>query len=455
VIVVDQDNYRSLPAHTGMYRAALALAHGELDKTIAHARAALTLAPGDDPLAQSAAGALAGLASWTSGDLAGAYASYAQSVAGLTRAGFLADVLGCTITLGDIRRTQGQLSAAQRAYERALAMTESTEGTDILRGSADMHVGLAGVLTERNDLAAAGQHLATSQELGEHNGLPQNAYRWRVVSARLREAEGDLDEALRLLDEADEVYVGDFAPNVQPVPALRARLHIRRGELSDAQEWADQRQLSAGDAPSYLREYEHLTLARLMLAVARAEVDAHVIGDVSGLLDRLLTAAERGGRAASALEILMLQAEAHDVCGNSAAALAALRRAVVLAQPEGYVRLFADEGASMAALLKALRMQRDAPAYVSQLVAATAKRATRASSSQHLVDPLSERELDVLRMLGGELGGPDIARQLSVSLNTVRSHTKNIYAKLGVSNRREAVREGRKLHLIAGGQQPG
>src|SRR6266516_871099 len=417
LIVVDQANFRSLRAHIEMYRAAVALA---------------------------------GLASWSTGDLPGAHAAYTESVAGLTSVGFLADVLGCTITLGDIRRTQGQLTAALRTYQRALELTAPAPGTEPLRGTADMHVGMAGVLLERNDLTAAREHLATSQRLGEYNGLPQNPYRWRVVMARLREAESNLDDPLALLDEAERVYVGDYAPNVQPVPAVRARLRLRRGELAHAQEWARERQLSSGDDASYLREYEHLTLARLLIARHRVEPDARELGNALTLLDRLLAVAERGGRGASVIEVLILQAVAHQVGGDAPAALAALHRAVHLAQPEGYVRLFIDEGAPMAVLLKALRKQPAAPAYVNRLVAATTTIGTPASIPHELVEPLSERELDVLRLLGGDLGGPDIARQLSVSLNTLRTHTKNIYAKLGVTSRRGAVRQARDLNLIPG-----
>jgi LuxR family maltose regulon positive regulatory protein len=451
VIVRDQDNYRSLPAHVEMYRAALALANGDLAATITHAREALALAPPEDPLAKSAAGALAGLACWSTGDLSGAHAAYSESVAGLTSAGFFADVLGCTITLGDIRRTQGQLAEALRTYRRALDLTESLPGIGPLRGTADMHVGLAGVLLERDDLAGAMEHLTISQQLGDHNGLPQNAYRWRVVMARHRAAEDDLDDALRLLDAAERVYVGDFAPNVQPVAAVRARLRIRRNELADAQEWASERQVSSVDAPSYLREYEHLTLARLLIAQRRAQPDVRDSAEMLLMLDRLLAAAKSGGRSASVIEVVMLQAAAHEACGNSLAALASLREAVTLARPEGYVRLFTDEGPPMAALLKALRKQPDAPAYVHRLIASTTTLASRASLPQELVEPLSERELDVLRLLGGDLGGPDIARQLSVSINTVRTHTKNIYAKLGVTGRRDAVRRARELDLIPGG----
>jgi LuxR family maltose regulon positive regulatory protein len=451
VIVVDRDNYRSLPAHIAMYRAALALTHGDLDGTIMHARQSLALAPPQDPLARSAAGALAGLASWSSGDLSGAHAAYTESVAGLTSAGFRTDVLGCTVTLGDIRRTQGQLTAAIFTYQQALELTAVAPGTEPLRGTADMHIGLAGVLLERNNIAGAIEHLTRNQQLGEHNGLPQNAYRWRVVMARLRAAEGDLDDALALLDEAGRVYVGDFAPNVQPVAAVRARLQIRRNELAHAQQWARERQLSFEGDLSYLREYEQLTLARLLIAQHRAQPnadDAHAAHALT-LLDRLRAAAEHGGRGAVVIETVMLQALAHEVVGDAPAAHAALHRAVTLAEPEGYVRLFVDEGAPMAALLKALRKLPTAPAYVNRLTAASVTIATPAA--QLLIDPLSEREVEVLRLLGGDLGGPDIARQLSVSLNTVRTHTKNIYAKLGVTSRREAVRRARDLNLIPGG----
>ncbi|MDT4932303.1 MAG: hypothetical protein QOK11_195 [Pseudonocardiales bacterium] len=450
LIVVDEANYRALPAHIEMYRAALALSNADLDGTITHAREALSLAPQDDPLARAAAGALAGIASWNIGDLSGAEAAYTESVAGLTSAGFLADVLGCTITLGDIRRTQGHLAAALRTYQHALDSTASAPGTEPLRGTADMHIGLAGVLLERNDLSAAREHLAISQRLGEHNGLPQNPYRWRVVMSRLFEAEGELDDALALLDEADRVYVGDFAPNVAPVPAVRARLRLRRGELARAEEWARERQLSAADEPTYLREYEHLTLARLLLARHRVAQDPSGLEEALRMLEALLTAAERGGRGASVIEALILQALAHHAGRNAPAALAALHRAVTLAQPEGYLRLFADEGTPMAALLKALSKLPDAPTHVRRLLAATATTGTHASTLSELVDPLSERELDVLRLLGGDLDGPDIARELSVSLNTLRTHTKNIYAKLGVTSRRAAVRHARNLNLIPG-----
>ena len=114
-----------------------------------------------------------------------------------------------------------------------------------------------------------------SQELGEHAGLPQNRYRWRVAMARIRQAEGDLGGALDLLDEAERLYVGDFFPNVRPVPALRARVWIAQGRLGEATGWAREQGLSADDDLSYLREFEHITLARVLLARYSGERAEH------------------------------------------------------------------------------------------------------------------------------------------------------------------------------------
>ena len=428
LVVVDEEGYRSLPAAIEMYRAALALHDGDVDATVAKARAALALAPPGDDLVRAGAGALAGLASWAAGDIAGAHAAYTESVAGLRNAGFLADVLGCSVTLGDLCLVQGRLGAARRTFEAGLDL-----GTGRLRGTADMHVGLAGVLLERDDLEGAAEHLAAAERLGEHKGLPQNPYRSRVVLARLREVEGDLDAALALLVEAERVYDGDNSPNVQPVPAVRARLHVRRGELDLAAAWAVEQRLDADDEPSYLREYEHLTLARLLLA----QRDERAVG----LLERLRDAAEQGGRTGTLVAVLVLLALARS---DRAASSEALRRAVALARPEGYVRVFADEGPPLATLLGGL----DGDAYVRWLRAA-ATRAARPPSGG-LLEPLSARELEVLRLLASDLDGPDIARRLSVSLNTLRTHSRNIFRKLEVTSRRAAVRRAAELALIPG-----
>jgi LuxR family maltose regulon positive regulatory protein len=262
--------------------------------------------------------------------------------------------------------------------------------------------------------------------------------------AGLRRAEGDLDGAVALLDEAQRVYTGDYSPNVRPVPALRACLDVARGALSDALHWARHCGVTPDDDLSYLREFEHLTLARVLLADERVPVD-----DVLTFLGRLRAAAEQGHRTRSVIEISIVEARALQDSGNGAGALACLRRTLELAQAEDYVRTFVDEGRVVAAMLKQVAREGVASSYARRLLSAGMRKQSTSRMGQPLIDPLSDRELDVLRLLATELSGPEIARELVVSLSTVRTHTKNIYAKLGVNNRRAAVRQGAELHLLS------
>jgi LuxR family transcriptional regulator, maltose regulon positive regulatory protein len=387
------------------------------------------------------------LASWTSGDLTTAERLYTDALNALIAADYLPDALGCSLALADIQVAQGRLTAAARTFHEGLRLTAEHRG---LRGAADMHIGLSEVLIERNDLDSAAQHLQTSAELGDSAGLPQHAYRWRVTMARLCRARGDLERALALLDEAAPLYDTDFSPRVRPVAAIRARVQLAHGDLEAALEWVGERGLSVYDELSYVHEYEHITLARILIASHAVGRDAR-LDDALMLLDRLLAAAQDGARTGSVIEILILQAAAQQACGNTSSALAAVAAALHRAEPEGHVRLFLHAGPAVTALLRTIATRGDFSVHAKRILAAAGAATTVAAGSSHsrpgLVDDLSARELDVLRLLRSDLSGPDIARELVVSLNTVRTHTKNIYSKLGATNRREAVTRAAQLGL--------
>jgi LuxR family transcriptional regulator, maltose regulon positive regulatory protein len=447
-IVVDPAQARRLPGAVAMYRAAQALSLGDLAGTTAHARRAIELAAEDDDLGRGAGAALLGLAHWTGGELEAAYRSYAEGMARLDRAGHQADVVGGALTLADIRIVQGRLGDAMALYERGLALATGSGGP-VLRGAADMHVGICEVLGERGDLAGAIDHLSAGRALGEDRGFPQYPWRWRVAAARIRQAEGDLDGAMGLIEEAEPVYATDFSPNVRPIEAVKARAWIARGKLAPAWDWARARGLSSSDELSYLREFEHVTLSRLLLAQGVRDADERAIGEAIGLTERLGAAAETGGRHGSAVEIAVVESLARHARDDPSGALHALDRALSLAQPEGYVRVFLVEGEPMTALLRLAMKQRRASPYILRLLGAAVTPTARPyPAAQPLIEPLSDRELDVLRLLQGDLDGPEIARQLFVSVNTVRTHTKNIYAKLGVNSRRAAVRRAGELGLL-------
>ncbi len=268
LVFVDPDELARVPAAVAMYRAALALLGGDPPGAITRAQHAIDIAVDGDDLAVGAAAALSGLASWSTGDIASAHASYARSIPALTRAGHIADVLGCSIAMADMELRLGRLRDAEQTFAHALELAEANTppGARVMRGTADMLVGLSRMAWYRNDLVAAAEFLRRSDELGEAASLPQNPYRWRVGMARLRAAEGDLAAALDLLDEAERVYVGDYSPNVQPVHASRARVLAASGDLVGARAWARDHGVTVDDELSYFREYEHITLARMLLA---------------------------------------------------------------------------------------------------------------------------------------------------------------------------------------------
>jgi LuxR family maltose regulon positive regulatory protein len=328
----------------------------------------------------------------------------------------------------------------------------------VVRGTADMHVGISGVAWERNQLATAAAHLHLGRELGDAAGLPQHPYRRRVAEARLLAARGDLPSAVARLDEADQVFFGDFSPNVRPVPAQRARLHLACGDLASAVSWAHAHDLTPEDELTYLHEFEHITLAMVLLAQHRAGRSPSSAQEAIRLLERLLDPAVTGGRDGNVIEILVQLALASQSVGDRSRATDLLGRALTLAEREGHVRVFLDAGPGSTALLRSIGPDALGGEHAQVVLAAAADPATSHAAvvpSSHpevapepLLDPLSPRELDVLHLLDSDLGGPDIARQLSVSVNTVRTHIRHIYAKLGATTRREAVREAARRGLL-------
>ena len=452
LVVTDTAGLARLPGAVQTYRAALALVGGDLPGTVRHAELALALAAADDHLTTAAASALVGLASWAAGDLAGAHCAYRVATQSLLRVGHLSDVLGCTVSIVDIELTHGRLADAERSCREALALVPAGAP---LRGAADMRVQLSRVALARGDLSEAVAELRRAEQLGEAAGLPQHPYRWRVGLAEVSAAQGDPATALGLLEDAQRVYVADFAPQVRPVDAVHARVLAASGRVAEAMAWASGRGLTPTDELSYLHEYEHVALARTLLAEHTASGGLGALDAASGLLDRLLVAAEAGDRAAVVIEVLVLRALTYAADGDDRAAMEALERAIRLAEAEGQVGAFTDEGAPLRRLLDLLaRRDRGGgllPRLLGMMTGPAVEPAAQdgRSAAQSLVDPLSSRELDVLRLLGSDLDGPAIARTLGVSLSTVRTHTQHVYTKLAVTNRRAAVRRGHQLKLFS------
>ncbi|MCA9969340.1 MAG: tetratricopeptide repeat protein [Anaerolineales bacterium] len=447
----DAAQFQALPATVAAARTYLALARGDLPATQTHARQALRLIPADDHHRRGTPAALLGLATWASGDLPAAYDAFSAAMASYQKAGNTLYAITGTFILADIRLAQGRLREAVAVYERALRLAREVGGA-ALRGTADLHTGLSELCLEQNEWDAAQDHLRQSQALGEEMALPRWRYRWCLARARLQAAAGALDAALAALDEAEQHYLRGPVPDLRTPAAYKARLWAAHGRLPDAAQWAAAQGLAADDALTYLREFDHITLARIRLAQGRQGGGERPLREAAALLVRLLAAAEAGGRAGSVLEILLLQALVLRAQGGIPAAPAKLARALTLAAPQGYVRLFVDEGPPMAALLKKMKAAGSGPdAYVSRLLAAFGPEAGSeafAANAQPLVEPLSERELEVLRLVAEGQTNRQIAERLFLALSTVKGHNRVIYGKLNVGRRTEAVARARELGLL-------
>jgi LuxR family maltose regulon positive regulatory protein len=372
-------------------------------------------------------------------------------VASLHAAGNVVDELSSTILLADMWLVAGHPSRARSLCEQALGTAEA-HGIAVARAAVELHVALSELDVHAGDLAGARRHLAAAAGLVDRVGMTEGSYRRFVAMAELAAAEGDLEQAVTHLGEAERLYRPGFFPGVRPIPATRARIRIRQGDLEAAGDWARDQGVTVDDDPAFLREYEHLTLVRLLLARHRANPAVGPAQDALALLGRLLAVAEPAGRGGSVLEIRLLQALARDALGDRPAALAVLAGALTAAaEPEGSARLLLDEGAAMTGLLRELQRQGladDLPGRIRSREERSPTALAPRGTPEPLADPLSGRELEVLRLLDGELTGPEIARQLFVSHNTLRSHTKHIFTKLDVTSRRSAVVRARELGLI-------
>ena len=292
MVVVDEEEFRRLPGMIALLRAAQALARGDMPETVKNARRVLDLAPEDAHLMLGGAASALGLAAWASGDLEAARRMTADGMANVRLAGYISSAIGGAIVLADIQIAQGRLHEAMTTYERALQWA-TEPGAPVLRGAADMYVGMSDLYREHNDLKTATQHLLTSQALGELAGLPQNPYRWCAAMARIREAQGDLDEALDLLDQAERLYDANFSPNVRPIATRKIRVWVAQGRLGEALGWAREQGLSVENELSYLHEFDHITLARVLLARYQSD---RADGSISGGNGAVGAPAESSGR---------------------------------------------------------------------------------------------------------------------------------------------------------------
>jgi LuxR family maltose regulon positive regulatory protein len=469
----DKVPHLPIPGYATTVRAYLANERGDLPRAIALSQQALEemadAPPGRDTLIHQGAAVIGlGINYRHLGDLDRARQLFVQATSLNLKAGNIYAALGTKAQLGHLAMSRGQLHHAVEHYRRGLQMVQEWadqegKGRGAVLAASELHLSLGTVLYQWNDLAGAAPHLQRAVELCELGEDWWRLYSYRML-AYLKQAEGETEAAYDLMQRScairDTLSVRQVM-NYTTEPGLeQLRISLSRARpemahlLADvARRFETQGLLPDDDidfcsAAGYLQESEYADLARALIALARA-------GEAVPLLERLLAAAQLVGRHGATIYYLTLLALAFHALGDTPAALAHLCQALTLAEPEGYVRIFVDEGPPMARLLYEALSREIAPDYVRRLLAAfpiTEPEQTDVSkilaTNSELIEPLSDRELEVLRLFAEGLTNREIASRLFLAVNTVKAHAGNIYGKLNVHSRTQAIARAQALGLF-------
>ncbi|MGH3163771.1 MAG: LuxR C-terminal-related transcriptional regulator, partial [Streptosporangiaceae bacterium] len=422
----------NVPALTALNRSYLAQLHGDAEATAAFATQTLAESKSEERALSATAQGFLAVAEWLRGRLTEAERALASSIAEWRESGQLTLIAWGWYELVLIQLAQGRLDAAALTCEQALGSL-LTAGRPVPAAGPSYAV-LAEIAYQRDELDVALRHATEGIALCRQFVYTPPLASGLATLAMIRQATGNPAGALEAITEAERASPGP-AGLLNPVPAQRARLLLAQGDLAAAARFPQENGLGPDDEPDYARESAHLVLARILLAQGRP-------GLALALLDRLYAAAKAQQRGDSLVETGALLALARAATGDEAGAVAALAEALLLACPQGYVRIFADEGPPMAALLgKLIAAQRtgagfQAAAGVPLGYLARLRRALDTGQTapdpglSGLIDPLTAREHEVLTMLAAGRSNQAIARELVVTLDTVKKHVGHVLGKL-------------------------
>ncbi len=433
------------------FRAFLAAIQGDIEESRIQSKRALKLLPEKDHFFRSTVNrVLVNVTYANSGNIPESIPMFEDSIRVSRQAGNITVAGALLSELGELFVIQGQLHQAQATYERALELSTDSAGAPLpVAGLAK--IGLGNLLRQWNDLESAESMLRDGIDLVKRLGVIGTLDGHNAL-ARVKQSQGHLVEAEQILDAIQKIAIRFDASELDDlqVELQRARLWIAQGKIEAAarwhSEWTDRRAQTNKQMPYVLGELEQILRARILLAQGKS-------GDCLSTAGRLQKSAEKLGRDGVVIETLVLKCLAYRHQNNDEEALKALDQALALAEPEGYMRIFLDEGSPMAQLLYEAANRGIRKEYTGRILSNfPLHRELRKAGSptDDLIEPLSRREIEVLQLLAEGASNKEAARRLFISLPTVKWHTSNIYGKLGVQNRTEAVTKARALGLISG-----
>ena len=415
---------------------------GDIRQAIAHSQQAMALAEPDDTLTHSLLAMNLGLSYIATGDFAAAEVVLEEGRQTSLAAGSLSSAFEAAGTLAQVQEARGRLRQAAQTYTEILRLGQGQTNATVMAA----HVNHGNLLYEWYDLEFAGHHLQIGLEIARQLFLPDGSLFALIWLARVRLAQGSRASAMELLHQADnEAKAFPLSILRQVIDAWLASLALQTGDLDAVNLWA-----ASHPAPSQDNLLENILLRRVVYRLqARWLIAQGHFAEALQLLARYHEVATRSGLRSCEIEALSLKALALSGRGELASAIQALNQALRLAEPEGFVGTFAELGPSLAGLMQRNDWRGVSPDYLQRLRAALARQGAPGHYNQAaLIEPISERELEVLQLLADGHSNQDIAKKLVIAPGTVKKHLNNIFGKLGVESRTQCVAKARQLHLL-------
>jgi len=433
-------------------RASIAVMRGDFPQTIALSRLALATLP-KEHMARSYVAGYLGKAHYDSGDIGAAGMALEEACRVSWEVKHVYGLFLVIYDLAHLRILQGQLYQADQTCRQALQQAKDQGGNQPAQGPALVARGR--LEREWNDLDAAAALLQEGIKFCEQTTNTRVIAQAYIELALIHQARGDTTGASTMMQQAVQRVEMRLSPprGIQEVKAYQAWLFLLQGDEASSVRWLQHCGLSLGQEITHVREREYLTLVRILIAQRKLD-------DATKWLACLLPLAEAQGRTGSVIELRMLQAEALQASGEVNQAMGRLAQSLILAEPEGYIRLFVDEGPPMAQLLEQMRRRRpdQQPHYREQLLALLGATTDTGMSRpavavagpdvSPLAEPLSERELAVLRLIAAGCSNQEIADRLVLAVSTVKWYINALYGKLQVGSRTKAIARARELKIV-------